>query len=356
MFKDDLNDSKLKTVINGVETIYELEDDKVILEKTGNNVIYYIRNNDNDLIGLKYNTEFYYYIKNIHNDIIGLLDNNYNVIANYQYDSYGNILKITDNNGNIITNNNHIAIINPYRYRSYYYDKETNLYYLNSRYYNPCWGRFLNIDDYLGQFACLYGYNLYQYAFNNPISYVDNDARFPKLSDMFNKAKKVIKDTSNYITSTVKSTIEKVKKAFVFEAGLGFGMKVGFGNPFIGADIGFSKTSSVGISDGKKFSATGSTYGWDINLSDKEALGVSIEVTHIDHFGERDGAEHGNIVQNVMEVKDCENTTISYTYGFTHEKYGKLEDSGDEIFIGISGEAFLGAGGFFKIGFNIGGN
>ena len=103
-------------------------------------MIYYIRS-ASELIGLKYNDDIYYYIKNNQNDIIGITDSNYNIIANYKYDSFGNIISITDNEGSIITNNNHIAIINPFRYRCYYYDRETNLYYLNSRYYNPEWGK-----------------------------------------------------------------------------------------------------------------------------------------------------------------------------------------------------------------------
>ena len=60
---------------------------------------------------------------------------------------------------------------NPFRYRGYYYDIETGLYYLNSRYYNPEWGRFLNAD------ACLYssmlGFNLFAYCENNPVNYID---------------------------------------------------------------------------------------------------------------------------------------------------------------------------------------
>ena len=352
-YKYNINGIRIKKIINGVETIYELEDNKVILEKTGNNVIYYIRDNDDDLIGFKYNTESYYYIKNYHNDIIGLLDNNYNIIANYQYDSYGNLLKVTDNNGNIITNNNHIAIINPYRYRSYYYDKETNLYYLNSRYYNPCWGRFLNIDDYLGKFANSYGYNLYQYAFNNPITYVDNEARFPKFSDIFNKAKKVLRDTSNFINSTVKSTVEKVKKAFVFEVGLGFGVKGGAGIPLVGGSLGFSKTTNFGISEGKTYTSTATSYGWEVGLTEKHEFGLGVEINHIDHFDE---PKHSNPVQNYFKIKDCENTSVSVLYGFSDEKNNKVEDSGDSYFVGFAGEAFLGVGGFFKIGFNIGGN
>ena len=119
--------------------------------KRNNDMIYYIRNDVDDLLGFKYNNTVYYYIKNIQDDIIGIIDSNNNIIANYKYDSWGNIISITDNNDNDISNNtNHIANINPFRYRIYYYDTETNLYYLNSRYYNPTWGRFINADGIIG--------------------------------------------------------------------------------------------------------------------------------------------------------------------------------------------------------------
>jgi len=109
-------------------------------------VIYCLRDANSKLIGLDLNGTRYYYLKNAQEDITGIMDSHYNVISTYEYDSWGNILSIKDRSGNSITDETNIAIINPYRYRSYYYDEETKLYYLNSRYYNPKWGRFINAD------------------------------------------------------------------------------------------------------------------------------------------------------------------------------------------------------------------
>ena len=64
--------------------------------------------------------------------------------------------------------------LNPFRYRSYYFDTETNLYYLQTRYYDPEIGRFINIDSI--EYAdpeTINGLNLYAYCGNNPIKYVD---------------------------------------------------------------------------------------------------------------------------------------------------------------------------------------
>ncbi len=65
---------------------------------------------------------------------------------------------------------------NPYRYRGYRYDTETGLYYLQSRYYNPAWGRFVNADDINYSVpGLLLTYNLYAYCLNNPVNHDDPD-------------------------------------------------------------------------------------------------------------------------------------------------------------------------------------
>ena len=67
----------------------------------------------------------------------------------------------------------HVGHVNPFRYRSYYYDKETELYYLNARYYNSKWGRFINADEYIGTNEDLLSQNLYLYSCNNFIGKLD---------------------------------------------------------------------------------------------------------------------------------------------------------------------------------------
>ena len=81
--------------------------------------------------------------------------------------------------GNIVTevlecNANALAELNPFRYRGYYYDIETELYFLKSRYYDPELGRFMTIDDvsYLDP-DTINGLNLYAYCGNNSILRAD---------------------------------------------------------------------------------------------------------------------------------------------------------------------------------------
>lgn len=168
---------RIGKTINDTTISYYLEDDDVLYEKRGNDLIYYLYD-DSSVVGLKYKGNTYYYIKNIQNDIIGILDSNYQTIASYTYDSFGKILSVQDENGNEITDETHIANINPFRYRGYYYDTETRLYYLKNRYYNPEWCRFLNVDSIIDSDNDIMSNNLYLYAKNNPIMYRDSDGTF----------------------------------------------------------------------------------------------------------------------------------------------------------------------------------
>ncbi len=171
-YKYDVNGIRTNKIINGIETEYFLNNNRIIYEKKGNNYIYYLYDTD-ELVGLKYNNNIYYYIKNLQGDIIGILNDNYEQIVSYEYDSWGKLLSTKDAIGNAISDTNHIGIINPFRYRGYYYDTETELYYLNSRYYNPEWRRFINADGLLGANQDIFGYNLYIYVSNNPIVFSD---------------------------------------------------------------------------------------------------------------------------------------------------------------------------------------
>ena len=108
--------------------------------------------------------------------IISLLDKNGSVVVEYKYDPWGNHA-ISDANGNDLASG--VGVLNPFRYRSYYYDEETDLYYLQTRYYDPELGRFLSQDDvsYLAP-DTVNGLNLYAYCSNNPVMKVDPTGTF----------------------------------------------------------------------------------------------------------------------------------------------------------------------------------
>lgn len=87
----------------------------------------------------------------------------------YTYDEVGNLLSSTGTktlgNGKLLKDEN------PIRYASYYFDKETNLYYLKARYYNSELGRFNTRDPVVNE-------NLYVYAENNPVIFKDDNGEF----------------------------------------------------------------------------------------------------------------------------------------------------------------------------------
>ena len=126
--------------------------------------------NNGDTFGFIYNGTEYYYIKNAQNDIVAIADADGSVIANYYYDAWGY--------PEDITGNTEIANLNPLRYRSYYYDTESELYYLNTRYYSAEIGRFMNSDNEnlpKVSTSVFTDKNMFAYCDNNPLVRVDDE-------------------------------------------------------------------------------------------------------------------------------------------------------------------------------------
>ena len=139
------------------------------------------------MYGFELNGVRYYYLYNGQGDVIGLIDATGAVIAHYEYDAWGKLLSVTDANGEEILYGTEVAIINPIRYRGYYYDNETGFYYLNSRYYDPEVGRFINADAYASTGQGILGHNMFAYCGNNPVNRVDPSGLFWKeLKQWFN--------------------------------------------------------------------------------------------------------------------------------------------------------------------------
>ena len=156
--------------------------------------IWYMYDANNNVIGFEYSqiselnktlkTTRIYYEKNLQGDVIGLLDARGAEIAVYTYDAWGNI--ITDNGASFCYEGNEVPfVLNHILYRGYYYDgicndteNDTNLYYLQSRYYDSKVGRFINADNFeyinTGIYS-LFATNLYCYCNANPVN--DSDPR-----------------------------------------------------------------------------------------------------------------------------------------------------------------------------------
>ena len=146
----------------------------------------FIYDDNGQALGFYYDTNLndsnpgtkYYYVCNAQGDVLQLRSHTNAPVANYYYDTWGKLLGITDANGNAITASNHVAVLNPIRYRGYFYDTETGFYYLNSRYYDPQIGRFINADGYVSTGQGFLGFNMFAYCNNNPVMFCDDAGTF----------------------------------------------------------------------------------------------------------------------------------------------------------------------------------
>ena len=130
---------RVSKTVNGEKTEYIYNGDILAGQKTGNTVLVFMYDNNGDPFGFVYNGTEYYYVKNAQNDVTAIASADGTIIANYYYDPWGRLIEITGDSA--------IAYLNPIRYRSYYYDSETELYYLNTRYYSPDLCRFMSSDN-----------------------------------------------------------------------------------------------------------------------------------------------------------------------------------------------------------------
>jgi RHS repeat-associated protein len=162
----EYNASGIRTKKNNIT--YTLDGNKILRETDGTKTLTYYYGNSG-VIGFNYNGTNYFYEKNLQGDVTAIYNTSGTKVASYTYDAWGKNLTVTNH-----TSAN-IGSINPFRYRSYYYDVETGLYYLQTRYYDPEVGRFINSDayEYLGDGAELSNYNLFAYCGNNPVNCED---------------------------------------------------------------------------------------------------------------------------------------------------------------------------------------
>ncbi len=117
----------------------------------------------------------FFFEKNLQGDIIGVYNEEGEKVLTYWYDSWGNVSPTYNKeNSDILAQSVLAVIFTPITYRGYMYDPNTGLYYLQSRYYNPTYGRFLNADSIMKTGEPL-GANIFAYCVNNPVNFVDYD-------------------------------------------------------------------------------------------------------------------------------------------------------------------------------------
>ena len=150
---------------------YSYSGNKLILQQSSSLKLEFLYDEKDNLYGyIKNNNERYYYIRDALGNILGIINQNGQIVVQYSYTSYG----VCSISGNTSLGNE-----NPFRYKGYYYDVETSLYYLTTRYYDPEIGRFISPDsvDYLDP-QSINGLNLYAYCGNDPINKYNPTGRF----------------------------------------------------------------------------------------------------------------------------------------------------------------------------------
>ena len=170
----------------GIKTRYLLDGTNIIAQEVTNgdslDYIYFFYDAAGSPVGMNYLGNNYFYKKNLQGDIIeiwgtedGTDNHTFRLLVEYTYDAWGNVTKMLDQTNGWYR----VGTANPFRYRGYYYDNESGFYYLQSRYYDPVTGRWLNPEPnaFYGEFdegAKLLKGNLYAYCANSTIIYKDD--------------------------------------------------------------------------------------------------------------------------------------------------------------------------------------
>ena len=148
-------------------TDYTLHGKNVVHLTNGTNSLHFYYDAQNRPAVVEFNWVPYAYVHNLQGDIIAIVDSAGTKVVEYKYDAWGKPIAKT---GSLAST---LGTLNPFRYRGYVYDEETELYYLRSRYYNAQFQRFINCDSILGKIAKLFSLNPFAYVGNSPLTNVD---------------------------------------------------------------------------------------------------------------------------------------------------------------------------------------
>ncbi len=165
---------RMSKTVNGVEHKYIWQGYRLLSESCGDTELEFFYDENGKPYSMSYKADanaepvMYYYVTNLQGDIMSMVDAEGFSVAEYYYNAWGLPM------GTLGA----LAEINPLRYRGYYFDTETGLYYLKGRYYDPFVCRFINADNYQSTGQDILGTNMFAYCNNNPTIYVDSNGDF----------------------------------------------------------------------------------------------------------------------------------------------------------------------------------
>ena len=218
----DENGIRTSKTSNGVTTEYYLDGTRLVEQTDETNTLHFNYDRTGEVIGFTHyylSTGYddpimaeYIYVKNAQGDIVGITSPSGKMKVSYTYDPWGRLINIESD---LDPYERDIATLNPFRYRGYYYDTETGLYYLQSRYYDPETGRFINCDDvnYIGVSDTAVSYNAFAYCENDPVNGWDPSGRLQK-------EMATVYEAINYFQTLNASS--KERSAYIYDQNIGY--------------------------------------------------------------------------------------------------------------------------------------
>lgn len=180
VYSYDMNGNRVKKSGKDGNTQFYYVNGKLIGEVTDKDEMWFHYNAFDQLVGFESQGKTYLYRLNGSNDVVGIMDSEGKELVTYEYDAWGNIVNIIGNQT--------LAERNPYRYRSYYYDRESGFYYLVNRYYDPATRRMLSMDSYTDTGFGAFSHNMYAYCENTPVNASNATGNVPDWVKKFPKS------------------------------------------------------------------------------------------------------------------------------------------------------------------------
>ena len=316
--------------------------------------IYYLYDTLGNLSAIRYADgtvdHLYYAVCNSRGDVEAFYNGSGTLRARYIYDSWGNVIKAVDGNGKEITDKNSVAYINPIRYRGYYFDSETGLYYLNSRYYDPQVGRFINADGLVSTGQGVLGNNMFAYCNNNPVNNVDPTGQLPQfLKDIGN----AICSAAKTVYNTGKKVVKAIKGSIQAEVGFGYGFGVAASVGPVKAKVSaYQDDLTIGWKNNHSYTAIKGSAGISLQAGARQKFGLSTDYEHrFETDCVRDWDDH-TAFSSPVSVYTCEKTVknpVQFNIPIIDPVEGNLSE---ESSIGIGGDAHVIVGGHFYIGWD----
>ena len=257
----------------------------------------------------------YYYVTNLQGDVVAILDSDRSIVVQYTYDAWGQVLSTT---GSLAAT---LGETNPLRYRSYVYDSESGLYYLQSRYYDPEVGRFLNTDVFISSGHSIVGYNMLAYCENNPSSRFDVTGTRSELIDITlcittRPKEEPIPEPVNTTTKAAHESSPKKEYNYAGTVSIGGTAGVGFG-PWIWGVQGFVTIDAKGLAAVQYgfwggISAGSNSDKFSYSLMPFLMVTNAPSYSNLEGYGIQVGAAIGNVSADYVGLLDSTGENILY--------------------------------------------